>query len=522
VNSVQILVRGPWARLVGMPPATATDLLRKLLTFTDPQRQYKTSFIQGYWDGRVCLSNGASLPAGHAPMVAEWIQKHLRQGVDIVYGDTTPLDPSGVTSKFLPRIERLWDHQMEAIHALLSNRCGITKVPTGGGKTEVALVVAWHLFELYGWRTLLITSRRGLAKQTAERFRMYIREGCVPIKVGQVGDGKRETDDRQIIVATAQTMAQHKPHKARGRLVGGDPVLRKIVTDFEVLILDECHHSSSTTWYDIALDSGAKRRYGMSGTPLKKTALNDMRVMGAAGPLVYDVQAVDLIDANLAARPVIAMVMSDNASGPSVAHKMVRRGVGKDFRVQVDYRGAYEAGIVNNPHHNRSVVRAIEWLHDRGKQTLVLCRRKDHWMALCQMMDEVGITYLAVWGATPSQDRAFAKTQLRDRKARVVLATVVWDEGEDLAEIDAMVLAEGVRVNTSVLQRIGRGMRQGGRDLWVVDFAPTCHRTLLSHAVDRCEAYEAEGHRVILVQEWPAIDYEGPVKDLLPFEVSGT
>ncbi len=104
---------------------------------------------------------------------------------------------------------------------------------------------------------------------------------------------------------------------------------------------------------------------------------------------------------------------------------------------------------------------------------------------------------------------------------KVLLGSEVLGEGEDIKNVEAVVLAEGVKVITNVLQRIGRGMRlkpQCNNTVWVVDFIPCSHRRLYEHGIERILHYEAEGHVVQVVDEWPALadkDYLWPT--LLPF-----
>lgn len=181
------------------------------------------------------------------------------------------------------------------------------------------------------------------------------------------------------------------------------------------------------------------------------------------------------------------------------------------------YRDAYEKGVVENEFHNRAVVRAVEWLVDRGRQTIVLCRRKAHFTVLAQMFEECGLSFCAVWGSTDNSDRKHAKGLFGAREINVVLATTIWDEGEDVSGVEALVLAEGVKVSTNSRQRIGRGMRADSEDVWVVDFVPLCHPKLISHALARARAYESEGYETTAVEAWPGLEEE-PGDDLLPFE----
>jgi superfamily II DNA or RNA helicase len=504
-----ILIRGAHAYLTGVNGDTVEECLEDRLTALMPGHEYAPSFQSGHWDGYVRLYRNRRFPAGATNRVRKWF---LARGAKPTIETCDNPHPSAkvVGKNYLPergRFKGLWPHQLEAIHTMIKHDRGISQVPTGGGKTECMVAVAKFFHNTLGWKTLIVTSRRGLARQTAERFRTYLGD---KLRIGQCGDGKRETEDCDVVCATAATLMQFRSHKTRrgkrvhgkaSRMAPGDPRLAKVLNTFMVLILDECHHSASSSWYDIAMASKAKRRYGMSGTPLRSSKLNDLRVIGATGPIIYRMRTQTLISAGLAARPLIAMVMSPNASGPRLPRTVTRTGVW-----EMPYADAYEMGIANNRHHNAAVIRAVQWIHDKGRQILILCRRKTQWTTLCALLEATGIRYHAVWGATTTDERTYAKRMMRERKLPVVLASTVWDEGEDLYSVDALVLAEGVQVKTSVLQRIGRGMREGNRDLWVVDFAPTNHATLLKHSVRRAVAYEKEGHPVYLVENWPPLD----------------
>ena len=520
-----IHVSGAWSQLHG----TSTSVLEETLTVMDPRRFFNRAYRERRWDGKVRLYQGRSFPAGLNERVVEALNK---KGIDVLVvaaEETTALDTTRVDETFLGlvgphRDSDLWEHQIEAAKALLSHRRGVIKVPTGGGKTEIMAIVARFLWEERGWRTLIVVPRKGLARQTAKRFNILY-DG--DIEIGQCGDGKREVG--VVTVGTAQTLIKFLPQKRKDRktkrvkIIPPDPALRQMVLQYEVLILDETHHASSESWYTIAMQSGAIRRYGLSGTPLKNEEIADLRMVGATGEVMYTVPPKVLIELGIAAKPKVVMVAAENASGPELpmVDKWVRiKGKVHSIEKPVPYQEAYRKGIVENDVHNAAVIQAAVWLVDHGKRTLLLCRRKDHWTRLRNLLEESGLEYLAVWGDTDTEERDRAKTLLDAGKIGVVLATTIFDEGEDVPGIDAIVLAEGVKVQTNSLQRVGRGMR-GKKDtlneVWVVDFCPTCHPKLSDHAYARAVAYTSEGYEVAVLEEWPKPGEE-PVGELLPFK----
>lgn len=387
--------------------------------------------------------------------------------------------------------------------------------------TEIIAAAARYFWEEYGWRSIILTSKKGLAKQTRKRLEMYY-DG--DIQVGQCGDGVKTIGD--VTCCTANTLIQFKPRRRKNKLISGDQELRRMIREYEVIFLDEAHHTSSQSWYDIAMESGAVRRFGLSGTPLKHDALADARMIGATGREVYEVEADVLIEKGLAAKPKIVMVMADECSGPELPYEWTVVGRdGKGIRRRKKhkpYKEAYQLGVVENEYHNQGgVVRCLDWMVQHRRQTLLLCRQKDHFRRLAALLQSYGFEHRAVWGDTSTEDRDIAKQLLEDRKIHVLLASTIFDEGEDVRAIEAIVLAESVKASTNVLQRVGRGMRitkDGVSDVWIVDFVPTCHPKLIEHALERVKAYESEGYEVVVVEEWPEFDDTDFHDDLLPFE----
>jgi superfamily II DNA or RNA helicase len=216
------------------------------------------------------------------------------------------------------------------------------------------------------------------------------------------------------------------------------------------------------------------------------------------------------------------MVMSEDASGPELRKVPVissskRNGARKKF-VAPDYRTAYRKAIVDSSHHNRTVVAATKWMLQRKRKVLVLCRLKDHFVRLSEMLQEEGIEHAALWGDTDTADREDAKLSFKHGVVNCILATTIFDEGEDLSGVGGLVLGEGVKAITTTLQRIGRGMRRDTEDVWVVDIVPTSHRTLTEHALQRCVDYEDAGYEVVVLEEWPVRSLRKLPNDLLPFE----
>lgn len=503
-----IQIEGPYAFL----HEAHASVLAECLRFPDPKAKHTRAFREGRVDGMVSVYDGLRFPAG----LIHVVRKHLREKhcleSDVVGRVEEPeIDLSRLTDTYVPGFT-LRDHQLNSIRAMLLAQNGYISSPTGSGKTLVALVVARYLYEAYGYRTLMLTPK---AVQT---FRVAKQIYGSDLAVGLCADGTRTIG--HVTIGTPNTVAAFRPSQRKGVYVPHDPELEKLVHRLaKVLILDECHHASAQTWYEIAMASCAIRRYGMSGTPTKGQELADARMTGATGSLLYRVPTSRLMDLGFVARKKIAMVMSDAASGPLLPFEWQQRWdphsmSTKPVRRFCDYDTAYRLGVVEGKHHNAAVILAVRWLIDHGRKTLVLCRKKSHFALLAQMLDECGCAFRGVNGDSPTEERDRCKSDFASGRVRVLLSSEVLGEGEDMKGVEAIVLAEGVSSGVNALQRVGRGREE---EVWVVDIVPTCHPTLTKHAAKRASAYEKEGYEVRMVEEWPEKEDAAGYDTLLPF-----
>lgn len=511
-----IVIKGAWAELRGISEA----VLEQSLSFLDPEREHNRAFQEQRWDGMIRLHEGRKFPAGLTERIANAC-RDAGHTVRIIGWKPTPIDLTRFTPSYLPGIT-LRPHQFDLCMAMLTHQRMSGKLPTRGGKTECYIAAARYVWEELGWKSLIVVPKKGLLDQTYERCLKYYGDD---IPVGKIGDGYRHFG--VVNVATAQTLNGFRPRVHKGRVIVSDPELRDLILrGHQALWIDEGHRTKADMWYQIAMASQAALRIALSGTPLTNEDMHDAKMMGATGPLLYEYGANDLIEAGYASRPRIAMILSPDASGPSMGSSFGFRGDAltgalTPYKKYPTYDEAYRKGVVDCEYHNRTVIRCVEWMADHKRGTVVLCRLKDHFRTLEAMLKASGLTYRAVWGDHAVSERNDAKKLLARKKIKVLLATTIFDEGEDLPGADAVVLAEGVKSQINAVQRIGRGMmldKGGPADVWIVDIVPTCHPTLVSHGLDRCRAYETEGHEVRIVESWPkdtspGFDYDS----LLPF-----
>jgi superfamily II DNA or RNA helicase len=169
-------------------------------------------------------------------------------------------------------------YQAAAVDAWrLAGRQGIVSLPTGSGKTFVAVSIIASV----GASALCLVPTRILLEQWQR-----VLNRALSLDVGCYGDGVREA--RPVTVATFESAWRH---------------MRELGNRFELLIVDEVHHFGSGL-RDEALDmSTAGCRLGLTATPHKQgvsTALLDL-----IGPVVFELAIADLAGSYLASFEVI-------------------------------------------------------------------------------------------------------------------------------------------------------------------------------------------------------------------------
>jgi hypothetical protein len=123
------------------------DVRDAVLRVRDPNAEHTQSYKDGRWDGYAYLGSGSTFPAGLVPWVLAGLEA---QGLTATVEGDDPRQPVAdgqVTGGELEGVT-LWPHQVGALNAMLAHTCGAIRLPTGSGKTIVAIVyslISWAL-----------------------------------------------------------------------------------------------------------------------------------------------------------------------------------------------------------------------------------------------------------------------------------------------------------------------------------------------------------------------------------------
>ena len=153
------------------------------------------------------------------------------------------------------------EEQAAAIEAWLETKRGCVVMPTGTGKTEVAL----HLLKETHCSTLIVSPVRDLMYQWHRRI-----QAGLGYDAGIIGDNTFNV--RPISVTTYDSAAIHAA---------------KLGDQFKMLVFDECHHLPGNFRRDAATMPIAPYRLGLTATPYRSDGKHS-ELETLIGPIAYE------------------------------------------------------------------------------------------------------------------------------------------------------------------------------------------------------------------------------------------
>jgi superfamily II DNA or RNA helicase len=389
------------------------------------------------------VTPAAEIPPTPAPASVVHL---LTSGVQAGYG--LPRSP---TFELTPR-----PYQEEAIDAWAKQGGrGVIVLPTGAGKTVVALMAAARL----GLRTLVVAPTIELLHQW--RAALSERLGYPLDEVGIVGGGKRSVRDLTVITYDSAAM----PHR---RLDG-----------FGLLIVDEVHHLPARAYRSIAGKVNAPFRLGLSATPERSDdgheALDHL-----VGPIVYRKSAAELSrDQHIAAyteKRVFVDLTADErfrydqlmaeykwylathraylGGRPETLFVELIRRSGQDPAARAALRAHHQARLIAlNAEAKLAKVSDLLAKHQTDKVIVF-----SEYNAMVDILSE-RLLLPAITYRTPLPERRRVLDRFRSGDYAKLVTGRVLNEGVDVPDANVAIVVSGSSATREYIQRLGRVLR---------------------------------------------------------------
>ncbi|MBP2629859.1 MAG: type restriction protein res subunit [Firmicutes bacterium] len=291
--------------------------------------------------------------------------------------------------------------------------------PCGAGKT---IMVGWMAgaTALKNRRTLFLVHRQELIKQSSDTFTdMNILHG--------VSATKYPKDYNQLVqIGSVQTVARR---------------LAEIPAP-DLIIPDECHHATASTWKKIIEYYPNAKVLGVTATPerLGGHGLGDVFESLVIGPTVKEL----ISWGNLSSYQYYAPPAKFDASEIRVKFGDYVRS---DLEVQMD-QGAVIGDIIDNYQKLANGMRAVCY-----------CVSIAHSEHVAASFCKAGINAMHIDGETASNIREQAIQDFRDNKIKILCNVDLISEGFDVPAMEAVILARPTQSLTLHIQQAMRAMR---------------------------------------------------------------
>lgn len=294
----------------------------------------------------------------------------------------------------------------------------LLQLPTGAGKTIIFTSIADHYLK-QGIPVLVIAHRRELLQQAKAKL-----EAFTGRKVGVVQGNVKPNYSLPIQVGSIQTLVNRLDR----------------VGKFGLIITDEAHHCSSSTYRKVLGHFSEAHHLGVTATPkrLDGKGLNDLYDHLVCGPTVEQL----INDGFLADFKLFA------------ADQAMRTG----RKVCGEYSAKDVAARNNAIELSGRLIDSYQQ-HCPGAKTIIFAVNCEHSRQIVEQYNAAGIPSAHLDAKSSDTERVDTLQAFADGRIRVLSNVSLFDEGFDCPDVEAVQIARPTASLTKHLQMMGRALR---------------------------------------------------------------
>lgn len=400
-------------------------------------------------------------------------QKEIAKQAEVLSLEVYRLQPNSMQVGFINNLRKIYEAGEDK--ALLISA-------TGTGKTYAS---AFAARELEFKKVLFLVHRNQIAKQALKSYRKVF-DGRV--SMGMV-TGKYQDYDADFVFATVQTLSKE------------DSLSRYEKEHWDLIVVDEAHHSSADSYKKIMDYFTPKLWLGMTATP-------DKRDDNLEGRNIYEIFN----------HQIAYEIRLQNAMEEDLLCPFHYFGI-TDLEVIADAGKSSEEKVENfiyltSDERVLNVMKQAEFFGYSGDRVkgLIFCSRIDEAKELSAKFNEKGWRTLVLSGSDSESVRADAIERLAGNEAEdaldYIISVDIFSEGVDVPEINQVIMLRPTESPIIFIQQLGRGLRKAEDKEYVVviDFIGNYRNNFMipialsgdrSYNKDNTRRYVTEGGRVI-------------------------
>ena len=372
------------------------------------------------------------------------------------------------------------EEQLEAINALLPYTNGILHATTAFGKT----VTAAAIIARKKVNTLILVHSKALLKQWHDRLTEFLNIDY-PQHEEKNKRGRRKVFSPIGCFDSSGNTLHGIIDIALIQSCLDEDGVKPFVQDYEMVIVDECHHVSSTTFEQVLMSIKAHTIYGLTATPIRKDGHQPIIFM-QCGPIRFTTDAKSQIAKQSFDRFLIPRFTSYNSI------------LEDRLSIATLYKYLSEDEIRNN-----LIVEDICKAVNTGRTPIILTNRTAHVSVLAEKLKATIKNVISLTGAGTTREKREAMQRLQtipDSEQLVIVATGKYvGEGFDYPRLDTLFLALPISWKGLLTQYAGRLHREyeGKKDVRIYDYIDIHEPICDSMYRKRLKGYAAIGYKTI-------------------------
>ncbi|MGK5501198.1 DUF3427 domain-containing protein, partial [Streptomyces sp. URMC 125] len=336
---------------------------------------------------------------------------------------------------------RPYPHQQDMLERLRVERevhgrhRNLLVAATGTGKTVMAALDYRSLRRALGrdLTLLFVAHRQEILRQSLRTYQDVLTDGTF----GELLVGGEIPGDWRHVFASVQSLSR-------------PAALERLAPDhFDVVVIDEFHHSVAATYRRIIDHFRPAELLGLTATPERadgRTVQDEF----FRGRIAAELRLWEALENDLLC-PFHYFGIADTTDLGSVTWR----------------RGSYDTAelsdlLTGDRARARLVVKAVrdKVADPQAMRALGFCVSVEHARFMAECFRAAGIEAAAVDGTTPASERTEALAGLRGGRLRVLFSVDLFNEGVDLPDVDTLLLLRPTASATVFLQQLGRGLRR--------------------------------------------------------------
>lgn len=365
------------------------------------------------------------------------------------------LDP--IPMAFLKSHTKLRDYQKEAVERWMEDKKGIVVMPTGSGKTTVAI----RIIEIMNTPSFIVVPTLDLVDQWKEKLKVFNANtnanANTEIEIGELTGRRKELK--------AITVSTYDSAYINAEIVGNR---------FPLLIFDEVHHLPAIAYRQIAEMFASPYRLGLTATYVREDGYH-LEISKLIGGIVYEKIPEDLKGKYLADYEIktIKSELTEKERKDYERYQSIFTGYLRKKRLTIksakDFgrivilsgrdRDAREALLARNMaekicFNSESKIEKIRELLSKDNRTIIFTKHNDMAYEISKRFFIPVITY-----RTDEDERREILERFRNGVYRSIVSSQVLDEGIDVPEANVGIVLSGTGSSREFIQRLGRLLR---------------------------------------------------------------